>query len=46
MFGISFLLITMVNFVSFFLILKSIFTNVWMQLKFSEFVWIILIEID
>ena len=43
MFGISFLLITMVNFtmvnfVSSFSMLKFTFINAWMQLKFSRFV--------
>ena len=38
MFRISFLLITMVNFVGSFLMLKFTFMNAWMQLEFSEFV--------
>ena len=38
MFGISFLLITMVNFVSSFLMLRCIFINAWMQLDSSRFV--------
>ena len=38
MFGISFLLITMVNFVSSFLMLKCTFIDAWIQLDSSKFV--------